>query len=107
MTEDFEHNRFLCVQNGKMIFGCVNPFCGHGDPALPNRWEIPVETEAIRISVASHRERKITFEIHPKEDIGSFAAGHIVKLVCADNLPACQETFRNFFSGKENREEQP
>ena len=95
--ENFEHNRFLYVRDEKLHFGCVNPFCGHGDPALPKHWEIPLETEAIRISVASHRDRLIHFEIHTKKDIVNHKAGEIVKLTCADDLPACQEAFKAFF----------
>lgn len=101
MNDDFEHNRFLYVRNDAMHFGCINPFCGHGDPALPNHWEIPCETEAIRITVASHRDRTVTFEIHPKKDIANHKAGEIVKLVCADNLKACQEAFEKFFLGED------
>lgn len=104
-TGDFEHNRFLYVRNGSMHFGCINPFCGHGDPALPRHWAIPLETEAIRISLASHRDRKVTFEIHLKKDIANHKTGEIVKLVCADNLVDCQTTFGNFFSGKEKGEQ--
>jgi len=95
--ENFEHNRFLYVKDEKLHFGCVNPFCGHGDPALPHHWEVPLETESIRISLASHSDRQLDFEIHLKQDVGKHKAGEIIKLSCADNLPACQLAFRTFF----------
>jgi len=60
---DFEHSRFLYAKDGFLHFGCVNPFCGHGDPALPNHWQIPMETNAIRIRLLSHKHRHVTFEI--------------------------------------------
>jgi len=97
-SDDFEHNRLLYVLDGNIHFGCVNPFCGHGDPALPNHWEIPLETEAIRITVASHLNRKVVFEIHLKTDVANHKADEVVKITCDDNLPACQSAFRKFFS---------
>jgi hypothetical protein len=104
LPDDFEHNRFLHVKDEAIYFGCINPFCGHGDPALPNHWKIPLETESIRITVASHLNRKVVFEIHLKTDVVNHKSGEIVKIVCADNLPACQLAFNKFFSTGETGE---
>lgn len=98
MNEDFEHNRFLYVCDGHVHFGCTNPFCGHGNPALPNHWEIPLETEGIRIVVASHLNRKVVFRVYLKKDVVNHKSGEVVEISCADNLPACQAVFQKFFS---------
>lgn len=96
-AENFEHNRFLYVGDERLHFGCVNPFCGHGNPALPNHWEIPIETEAIRIALVSHDSRQVVFNVYIKKSFANHKAGDVETVKCADNLPACQEAFKALF----------
>ena len=48
-----EHDRFLYEKDGKLHYGCINPFCGHGDPALPNHWAVPMETDVVKLRLVS------------------------------------------------------
>jgi len=99
LEDNHEHDRFLYTKDGFMIFGCINPFCGHGDPALPNHWAIPMETDAITIVSAKHnkKERLVTFEVRFKKDIGRFKKGDVVQLPCADNFVCCKAIFNDLF----------
>lgn len=101
MTENFEHSRFLMVKDGAMHFGCINPFCGHGSPAMPHHWEIPLETKSIKIGVVSHNNRLVCFIVYLKKDVGKHKAKETVKLTCADNLDACKSVFNDLYAGKE------
>jgi hypothetical protein len=95
-----EHDRFLYSKDGKLHFGCINPFCGHGDPALPNHWEIPMETKSISIISAKHdkEHRLLSFEIRFKVDVGRFKKDDVIQLPCTDNLECCKITFGQLFT---------
>lgn len=101
MVGKFEHSRFLSVNDGFLQFGCINPFCGHGNPALPRHWSIPLETKSITISVVSHKDRLVTFAVFLKKSVRKHEAGETVELICADNLVACKTAFAELFAGKE------
>lgn len=92
-----EHMAFLGEREGKLHFGCRNPFCGHGNPALPNHWEIPCETEDVTLKVISHKSGIVTFAVTPKRDAGKFKAGQPIALMANDNLEACKEEFNKIF----------
>lgn len=76
---DYEHDRFLYEKDGNLHFGCVNPFCGHGNPALPNHYRVPMETDTMTLKFISHKNRQVTLE-------------------AADNLKACEEEFNKVFN---------
>ena len=84
-----KHSRFIQDEEHAFIFGCINPFCGHGSPALPNRYKIPKETNQIMMKLLSHRDRKLEIEVTIKENGGK------VILVCDDNLKSCADAFAN------------
>lgn len=94
---DHEHDRFLRVKDGCMHFGCVNPFCGHGDPALPNHWELPMNIPTMTLKVVSHEARKLKVAITLKRDSGEFKAGQTVTVVADDNLESCKAEFDKVF----------
>lgn len=92
-----EHMAFLGERDGCLHFGCRNPFCGHGNPALPNHWRIPCDVQDMTIKLVAHKDRKLTFEITPKRDAGKFKSGEPITLVADDNLEACKEEFDRVF----------
>lgn len=95
---DYEHDRFLYESDGNLHFGCVNPFCGHGNPALPNHYKVPIETDTMTLRLVSHENRKVTLEATIKVDRGDFKAGQKVTLEAADNLEACKKEFDRVFN---------
>ena len=84
---DHEHDRFLSEEHTMFIFGCINPFCGHGSPALPKRYKIPKETNEVKLKLLSHLNRKVTMGVTIKE------TGKRVVFECDDNLVACSKAF--------------
>lgn len=95
------HSRFLAVSDGFLQFGCINPFCGHGSPALPKHWSIPLETNSVKISVVSHKDRLVIFKVFMKQAVGKHKIGETVELSCADDLVACKTAFADLLAGKE------
>lgn len=95
---DHEHDRYLYEKDGSLHFGCINPFCGHGDPALPNHYQVPMETDTMALQVISHQDRKLTLEATIKETKGEFKEGQKVTLVADDNLEACKVEFDKIFN---------
>lgn len=83
-----EHDRFLGERDGNLIFGCVNPFCGHGNPALPKHYKIPLESKDVTMKLLEHGEGKLRLEVTPKDTTYSSTI-----LECEDNLEACGEGF--------------
>ena len=92
-----EHMAFLGQRDGALYFGCRNPFCGHGNPALPNHWKIPYDTKDMTLKLISHEKGKVSFEVTPKKTAGKFQAGEPITVVADDNLPACKEEFDKIF----------
>ena len=90
-----EHMAFLGEREGALHFGCRNPFCGRGDPALPNHWKIPCETPDVVLKLISHKDGKVPFEVTLKRDAGRFKA---ITLEADDNLPACHDEFDKVFA---------
>lgn len=84
-----EHDRFLGESDGALHFGCINPFCGHGDPALPNHYKIPLDSNDVTMKLLSHKEGGLEIEITARE------TGKTATMVVDDNLEACSEGFRN------------
>lgn len=84
---DHEHDRFLMVRDDFFIFGCINPFCGHGDPPLPNSHKIPNETKKVTMKLLSHKDRKLEIEVTVKKNSNKTI------LACDDNLEACRDAF--------------
>ena len=83
-----EHDRFLGEYEGALHFGCVNPFCGHGNPALPFHKKIPLDSEDVTMKLLSHENGMMKVEMKPQDpEYGS------VILECEDNLAACGEAF--------------
>lgn len=101
MTDDFEHNRFLFVKDEKMVFGCINPFCRHGNLGLPRHWKIPMITDSVNINIIHHQNRQIAFHICLKKNVGKHKAEETVEITCADNFDACKSAFADLFAGKE------
>lgn len=89
MSSDHEHDRFLYKKDGFLHFGCINPFCGHGDPALPQHFEIPLNSKDVTMKLLTHKDRRLRIEVTPKE-----AGWKPAILECEDNLEACNEGFR-------------
>ncbi len=85
---DHEHDRFLYEKDGFLHFGCLNPFCGHGNPALPFHHKIPLDSEDVTMKLVSHRDRKMQVEVTPKDP----QYGPTI-LECEDNLEACGQAF--------------
>jgi len=90
-----EHDRFLYEKDGALHFGCVNPFCGHGHPALPNHYRIPLETKELSMRLLSHKDRKVELELTRKDNGGQ------VVLAAGDSLEECKEAFDQLFNSKE------
>lgn len=94
---DYEHDRYLYEKDGFLHFGCINPFCGHGDPALPKHYKIHMEIPAMSLKVVSHQDRKLIIEATLKRDGDSFKAGTKVTIEADDNLDSCKEAFDRIF----------
>ena len=92
-----EHDRFLYERDSFLHFGCVNPFCGHGNPALPNHYRIPLETKELSMRLLSHKDRKVELELTRKDN-----GGQIV-LTAGDSLEECKKAFEQIFNSKEAR----
>lgn len=95
---DHEHDRYLYEEDEKLHFGCINPFCGHGDPALPNHYRVPMETDTMVLQVVSHQDRKLTLEATIKVDRGKYKTDQKVTIVADDNLEVCKEEFDKIFN---------
>lgn len=84
-----EHDRFLEEKGGALHFGCINPFCGHGNPALPRHYEIPLDSKDVTMKLVNHGYGRMQIEVTPKDpDYASTI------LDCEDNLEACGQGFR-------------
>lgn len=92
-----EHMAFLGQREGILHFGCRNPFCGHGNPALPNHWEIPCETNDMTLKLIAHKDGKVKFEVMPKKSAGKFKMGEPITIEADDNLEACKKAFDKVF----------
>lgn len=101
MNEDHNHDRYLREEKDVLIFGCINPFCCHGNFGLPNHWKIPKETKAVKMKVVSHKNRYLELELTLKKQIREHKSGAIVVIECADNLWACKIEFNKLFNEKE------
>ncbi|MDO9334141.1 MAG: type II secretion system protein [Dehalococcoidales bacterium] len=84
-----EHDRFLYEKNGFLHFGCINPFCGHGNPALPHHDKVPLDSQDVTMKLISHDDGVVTIKVTPKD---TAYASTILK--CEDNLEACRQGFR-------------
>lgn len=83
-----EHDRFLYEGDGALNFGCVNPFCGHGDPALPRRHRIPLDNKDVTMKLLSHENGEMRVEVTPKDPQWQPAV-----MTCQDNLEECSNAF--------------
>lgn len=92
---DHEHDRFLYEREGFLHFGCVNPFCGHGNPALPRHYKIPLETKELSIKLLSHKDRKVELGLTRKDN------GDQIVLTAGDSLEECKEAFDQLFNSRE------
>lgn len=96
-----EHDRLLNSKNGKLVFGCINPFCEHGDLDLPNRWEILMETSSVTVSVRHDPKNRIAhFDVYLKTNVGKHYKGKFAQFDCQDDLVSCRTAFHDFFAGK-------
>lgn len=93
-TDEHEHDRFLFEKEGFLHFGCINPFCGHGDPALPHHWKIPMDTRDFSVSSITHKDRKLSFTVVPKRDGANVKAGASITIIADDNLESCKNEFK-------------
>lgn len=83
-----------------MHFGCINPFCGHGNPALPHHWELPMNTKAMALKLVAHSRtnRRVIFKVTLKADSPTGLKAGAVRIITADdNLEACKTTFKQVF----------
>ena len=96
MNGDHEHDRFLRVEDSNLVFGCINPFCCHGNVGLPNVVRIPMETRTVSIKVVSHKDRHLKLEVTLKEQVGDNVKGKMFTLDFADNLWECKVRFGKF-----------
>lgn len=94
MTENHAHDRYLYQKDGFLHFGCINPFCGHGDPALPHHYKVPLELKELSVRLLSHKDRKLKLEI-TRKDTGGQAF-----LTAGDSLAECKEVFDQLFNTK-------
>ena len=83
-----EHDRFLGEREDALHFGCVNPFCGHGNPALPNHYKVPLESKDVTMKLLSHENDLLKIEVTPKDPQYGPAI-----LECEDNFEACGQAF--------------
>ena len=84
---DHEHDRFLYEKDSFLHFGCVNPFCGHGNPALPHHYKIPLETKELSMKLLSHKDRRVEMQLTGKDSGGQTV------LTAGDSLEECKEAF--------------
>lgn len=95
---DDEHNRFLFIRDGYMHFGCINPFCCHGNPGIPNHWELPMDIPEMTITLVLHKDRQVVFSVTLKRDVAKFKKGDSVEIFAADNLSSYAEEFKRIFT---------
>jgi len=92
-----EHDRFLYEKDGALHFGCVNPFCGHGSPALPKHYCVSLDRKDVVMRLLAHDNGQVRIEVTPKD-----TQCKPVILTAEDNLEACREAFNRLqFSKKE------
>lgn len=101
---DHAHDRFLFVKDGEMHFGCINPFCMHGNFGLPAHYKLPMDIPAMTLKLLSHKDRKVTFEVTLKSDASKFKSGTTTTLTADDNLEACKAKFDEVFGSSEKEE---
>lgn len=82
-----EHDRFIQDENTTFIFGCINPFCGHGNPLLPNRYKVPKRTKEVEMKLLMHINRKLMIEVRLLD------TNKINIIECPDDLEACSKAF--------------
>ena len=88
------HDAFLKVENGVLYFGCENPFCCHGNPGLPNRWRIPLESKGFKMELLEHvRGERLRIRMTTQIERCGLPAGTCHILECEDTLNACSEAF--------------
>lgn len=92
---EHEHDRFLYEKDGALHFGCINPFCGHGDPALPKHYRIPLDTFYVVMKLISHEGRELKIDVTPKASQYAPAI-----LTTEDNLEACAKGFKELVFSK-------
>jgi hypothetical protein len=92
-----QHDRFLFCKEGKMHFGCLNPFCMHGNPGLPNYWALPMETKQLKVEIIQHTPGN--YNIDGTIEIAMMVKGTDEKRIikCSDNLEACSNEFEKVF----------
>ncbi len=95
--DDHKHDRFLYEKDDQLHYGCINPFCGHGNPALPNHWAVPMETDVVSLRLVSHKDREIVLEITWKRDFLGHHTGEIMPVSMPDNLEASKAEFDKIF----------
>ncbi len=84
-----EHDRFLYEGDGYLHFGCTNPFCGHGNPALPYHHKIPLNNKDVTMKLLSHKGGELKIEVTPNDPKYGPAI-----LSCDDNMEACADGFK-------------
>lgn len=97
MEDNHKHDRFLYEKNGELHYGCINPFCGHGNPALPNHWAVPMETDVVKLRLISHKDRRIALELTWKVDFLEHHKGEVMQVEMPDNLEANKAEFSRIF----------
>lgn len=88
------HEAFLNQDNEYFYFGCRNPFCGHGNPALPNRARVRKEAQGYSVSLVSHQGKRCVFNLTLKLSVGEFKIGDVIPFEVDDNLPAFEEALQ-------------
>lgn len=88
------HDRLLYEKDGKLHFGCDNPFCCHGNPGLPNHFTIPLETDELTMRLVSHdRGERVKIEFTPKVATETHEKGVPFEMECEDNFLAMGKAF--------------
>jgi hypothetical protein len=88
------HSAFLNVRDGKLHFGCENPFCCHGNPGLPYHWSLPLESGGFKMEFVSHEPHKaLRLRVTLLLAGGGLPAGTSRDLECVDELAACEAAF--------------
>ena len=95
--DEHEHDRYLYQRNGHLHFGCINPFCGHGNPALPRHYEVPLNSKDVTMRLLGHENRKLKIEVTPKDTQYDAAI-----LESDDNLESCVKAFKELQFTKKN-----
>ncbi len=90
-----EHDRFLYEDDGALHFGCINPFCGHGSPALPYHQKVPLNSKDVTMKLLSHKGGELKIEVTPKDTQYQSAI-----LTAEDNLEACAGGFKKLIFNK-------